>query len=241
MPRIEPSASPSGFSWVTSRKRSCSRRRPRHGRGHSSSGASSSINFDIRTPSSTEGSYSNVRVGVRFIRTSRPMRACRTPCAARARRETPRASARSRARSRTPSPGRRSRRVSHAGHRHEADARVLQLEQASGETSRSGSLTFRIRSLINGDDLPLGPYELPLLRGEVALGGVEQLARSSLWLARDARHRQPRSLPEVVVVDLCHRRAEAVLELRLRRLQCLRFPLSEPASGKRSSTERMPT
>src|SRR5689334_6197817 len=25
-PRIEPSASPSGFSWVTSRKRSCSRR-----------------------------------------------------------------------------------------------------------------------------------------------------------------------------------------------------------------------
>ena len=30
-------------------------------------GASSSINFDIRTPSSTVGSYSNVSVGVRFI------------------------------------------------------------------------------------------------------------------------------------------------------------------------------
>ena len=36
----------------------------------------------MRTPSATDGSYSNARCGVRFIRSSRPIRAWSTPCAA---------------------------------------------------------------------------------------------------------------------------------------------------------------
>src|SRR5437763_1082061 len=40
------------------------------------------MSLDMRTPSATDGSYSNANCGVRFIRSSRPIRLCSTPCAA---------------------------------------------------------------------------------------------------------------------------------------------------------------
>ena len=43
-------------------------------------------------------------------------------------------------------------------------------------------------------------------------------------IARDAGERQARSLPELVVVDLGDGRAEALLELRLRRLDVFALP-----------------
>jgi hypothetical protein len=61
---------------------------------------------------------------------------------------------------------------------------------------------------------PLGERHLPLVTTEPPLGIVEQTRRLSL-LARHACHRDPRPLPDVMVVDLGHRRADASLELRL--------------------------
>ena len=59
-----------------------SRPRPPAGHSSSASGASSSISWVMRTPRSTVGSYSKASCGVRFSRSSRATRACRTPCAA---------------------------------------------------------------------------------------------------------------------------------------------------------------
>ena len=52
------------------------------------------------------------------------------------------------------------------------------------------------------------------------------------WLARDAGHRQPGALPDVVVVDLGHGRAEAPLELRLDREELLPLPLERVVVGE---------
>src|SRR4051812_16169008 len=78
--------------------------------------------------------------------------------------------------------------------------------------------------LFEHDDLALRAHELVLLPVEVALGRVEQLLELPV-AARDAGDREPRALPQLVVVDLGHRNAEAVLELRLRRLHVLPLPL----------------
>jgi len=51
-------------------------------------------------------------------------------------------------------------------------------------------------------------------------------------LARRDRRRQPAALPEVVVVDLRDRGAEAVLQLRLRRLDVLALSLERACLGK---------
>src|ERR671924_1215189 len=78
----------------------------------------------------------------------------------------------------------------------------------------------RVGTLVEADDVPLGAHEVELLPGEVPLGLVEQLLGFAV-LARDARERQARALPEVVVIDLGHGRAETVLQLRLGGLDVL--------------------
>jgi hypothetical protein len=60
--------------------------------------------------------------------------------------------------------------------------------------------------------------DLPLLAAQPALRFVESSLDLSM-LARDARGRDPRALPDMVVIHLGDRRAEAVLELRFRRPQ----------------------
>src|SRR5205823_10702039 len=69
--------------------------------------------------------------------------------------------------------------------------------------------------LVDAADVALGAHELVFLPREVALSLVQQLLRLPI-LPRDARHRQSRSLPELVMVDLRHGDAEAVLQLSLR-------------------------
>ena len=66
------------------------------------------------------------------------------------------------------------------------------------------------------DEEALDEGHLPLLPAQPALGLVEE-PLDLVVLAGDARHRQARALPHVVVVDLGDRRADAVLQLRLRR------------------------
>ncbi len=79
-------------------------------------------------------------------------------------------------------------------------------------------------SVIQRDDLPLDEAELESLPGEVALGAVEE-SLQLVVATRDAREREPGPLPDVVVVDLGHRRAEAPLELRLDRKKLLPLAL----------------
>ena len=56
-------------------------------------------------------------------------------------------------------------------------------------------------SLVGIDEQALGERDLPLLAAQPALRLVEQPLRLAM-LARDARDRDPRPLPDVVVVDL---------------------------------------
>src|SRR5579862_3778486 len=64
------------------------------------------------------------------------------------------------------------------------------------------------------DEEAVDERDLPLLPAKPTLGLVEQPLRLAM-LTRDARRRDPRPLPHVVMVDLCDRRAHAALELRL--------------------------
>ena len=129
----------------------------------------------------------------------------------------------------------------HAGHRHEADPRILQVGTASESTFRIASLTFRRRSALARDDhLPLAAKELEVLRPEVAHDGVEQVLQLGV-LARGARHGERRALPQVVVIHLCHGARNRSCSCAFADLTYFRFPLSDPESGKCSSTVRMPT
>ena len=101
----------------------------------------------------------------------------------------------------------------------------------SARTWRTDSFTRRIRSLIRDiqathalqpealvvgvDDEAVDEGDVPFLAAEPALGLVEQ-PLELVVLARDAGDRQPRALPDVVMVDLRDRGADAILELRLR-------------------------
>src|SRR5215208_2946077 len=81
-----------------------------------------------------------------------------------------------------------------------------------------------MRSLIERHDLTLDPSELELAPGQEPFGAVEELLELAV-LTRDAGKCQPRPLPHVMVVDLRHGRAEALLQLRLRRYDVLPLPL----------------
>ena len=155
-------------------------------------GASSSISCVIRTPRSTDGSYSKASCGVRFSRSSRAS-------APAGRRAPPRARPGcSRRFFSPPSTLTKTRRVPEigrgldAGDGDEADARVLELADRLGE-HLAKRLVDAAHPLghVDGsyptsraDDLALDESELPLARGEVALGVVEQ----PLGLAVLARH-----------------------------------------------------
>src|SRR5438876_522966 len=102
---------------------------------------------------------------------------------------------------------------------------------ASASDSRIASFTRRIRSGIGGHDLSLGAHELVLLAVEIPDGFLEELL-GFVVLARDAGDSELGTLPEVVVVDLRDGRAEAVLELCLRRLDVLALPLQRARLGK---------
>src|SRR3954469_6537473 len=78
--------------------------------------------------------------------------------------------------------------------------------------------------VLRRDERALGADQLPLLAGEPLLGAGGQLLRVAGVAGRERRG-QGAALPEVVVVDLGDRRAEAVLELRLRRLHVLALSL----------------
>ena len=73
--------------------------------------------------------------------------------------------------------------------------------------------------------------ELPLLAGEPALGAVEELLDVPVPAA-DASERDPRTLPELVVVDLGDGGAEAILQLRLRGADEMPLALQRPRLGE---------
>src|SRR5438093_977095 len=172
----------------------------------------------MRTPRSTVGSYSNVSCGVRLRLSSRPRRAWSRPCAA----PSP-----SRLRSRFFSPPstltktracRRSGDVSTAVIVTSPIRGSCSVGIASPSTSRTRWLTRRIRSFAIGiHHLSLHRSQLPVLAREVALRLVEQPLHLTV-LAGDARERQSRALPDVVVVDLGDGGAH-VLQALLRRAQ----------------------
>jgi hypothetical protein len=88
-----------------------------------------------------------------------------------------------------------------------------------------------LETVVERDNLPLDAGELELLAGEVALGAVQQLQQLAM-VARHARKRQPRALPELVMIDLRDRRSEPLLQLRLRRLDVLALALQRPRLGE---------
>src|SRR5262249_827805 len=103
---------------------------------------------------------------------------------------------------------------------------------ASEITFRTTSLTFRRRSALASDDhLPLAAEQLPLLGSQVALNRIEVCLQLRM-LAAHARHGKRRPLPEVVMIDLGDRCAEALVQLRLCRLHVLPLALQRPVLGE---------
>jgi hypothetical protein len=95
---------------------------------------------------------------------------------------------------------------------------------ASARTARTDSFTRRIRSAIERHHLALDAGALEFLPVQKALGVVEQAFHLTVP-ARDAGDGDSRPLPELVVVDLGHRRPETMLELRLDGLHILPLAL----------------
>src|SRR6266540_116051 len=98
-------------------------------------------------------------------------------------------------------------------------------------TSLIDSFTRRIRSVTRDHHLALHGHELVLLAVQVSNRVLEQLLELAV-LARDTSDREPGALPELVVVDLRDRGTEAVLELRLRRLHVLALALQRAGLGE---------
>src|SRR5580765_972350 len=89
----------------------------------------------------------------------------------------------------------------------------------------------RDHSIIEGHHLTLDTRADELLAVEVALGVVEQVLDLPV-LPRHARRRDARALPQLVMVDLRHGSAEALLQLRLHGLDELALALQRAALGK---------
>src|SRR5262245_45083602 len=167
------------------------------------------MSCDMRTPSATVGSYSKVSWGVRFILSSVARCDWRTPCA-----DSSPSSVFSRLRS-LPSTltktlaCRTSGDVSSPGTVPNPIRGSLTSPTASASLPRIASFTRRMRSVIWRHHLFLRGHELVLLAVEIADSLLQQPLRLPV-LAGHARHGEPRALPLLVVVDLGHRRAEAV-------------------------------
>src|SRR6266508_1886407 len=169
------------------------------------------MSCDMRTPRSTVGSYSKASCGVRFSLSSLARRAWRTLTKTRAWRRSVEVS--------TPVTVTNPIRGSFSS------------PSASASVSRIASFTRLIRSVIRAHQLPLAPDDVEVLAVQVAHRVVEERIELPL-VARHAGHRQPGPLPEVVVVDLGHGGAEAVLELRLGRFDVFPLPLQRPRLGE---------
>src|ERR671924_793066 len=102
---------------------------------------------------------------------------------------------------------------------------------ASERTSRTAAFTLRMRSLTGRNQLPLDAHELVLLAGEIPNRLLQERLRLAV-VPGHTRHGEAAPLPEVVVVDLRDRGAEAVLELRLRRLHELALALQRARLGE---------
>src|SRR5512132_2198831 len=102
---------------------------------------------------------------------------------------------------------------------------------ASARTARTASFTRRIRSLIDRHDPALHAGALELLTVQVPLCIGEQPLDSRV-VAGNARHRDPRPLPELVVVDLRDGSAESLLQLRLDGLHELALALQRARLGE---------
>jgi hypothetical protein len=89
----------------------------------------------------------------------------------------------------------------------------------------------RMKLVLGVDESPLDAHQLPLLAGEPALRAGGELLGAARVAGRE-RRRDRRPLPQVVVVDLGDRGAEAVLELRLRRQDMLALPLQRARLGE---------
>src|SRR3990172_5063192 len=87
------------------------------------------------------------------------------------------------------------------------------------------------RGLIEGHHLARDAGELERTAAEIALGAVEELLHLAV-AASDAREREASTLPDVVVVHLRHRGAEAPLQLRLRREELLALALEGVVLGE---------
>src|SRR3954462_13690514 len=80
------------------------------------------------------------------------------------------------------------------------------------------------KHFLTGYESPLHPYAVRELRQHVALQLGARVVHYR-GCASDERCRQGRALPEVVVIGLCHRRPEALLQVRLQRLDLLALAL----------------
>ena len=173
-------------------------------------------------------------VGVRFRLSSRSIRAWRTPCA-----DSSPASVARRFFS-LPSTrhvdGRLAQigRDDDAGDRDHADPGILELADRLGDDGPHGLVHSRMRSLTTPTQMTLSSssgetssrvaHELPVA-GESQRSARRASCSASCAVAGDARDRQRRALPELVMVDLGDRGTEPVLELRLGRLDVLALAL----------------
>src|SRR5919106_89753 len=102
---------------------------------------------------------------------------------------------------------------------------------AAPSTSLTASFTRRMRSVIGCHHLAFHRQQVVFLPVQVPNRIVEQLLELAAATC-DAGDGESRALPEVVVVDLRDGRAEAVLEVRLRRLDVLALALERAGFGE---------
>src|SRR5690349_15503291 len=103
--------------------------------------------------------------------------------------------------------------------------------RATRSTRPAGGTTPARPSFVQSDELALHAAQLERLACQVALGAGEQLLDLAV-LAGDARQREPRPLPELVMVDLRDRGPEAPLELGLHGQELLALALERVVLGE---------
>src|SRR5207302_3699430 len=207
---------------------------------HSPPPGSTSVSSSVmRIPVSIESSWTNVSVGVRFMRSSRPIRCCRKPLAECS---PASAAARSGAPPRTLTNTRALRRsalVSTPVTLTNPMRGSLRSSVMCAETiSRTASLTLRIRApailvedLLRGDQSPLDSNPIGELRLHVAAelhAGPFHDAGVPPYKGRGQRG----ALPQIVVIGLRDGGPEAALELRLEADQLLPLALEASVRGE---------
>src|SRR5581483_2592915 len=239
--RIEPRASPSGFSCVTSRKRSLAR--------IASAAARSSLMSELVD----QLAHPHARLDARVVLEGKCRGSLQSQLAREARLEDA---------VRCSQPFERPLADPVGPEDADEDARMTEVGRgldsgqvtkpmrgslssgrASDSTCHSDSFTLRIRPLtrpayrparplvLERDDPPLDARDDPVLAVQPAISVVEELVELS-HLTGGTREQESGPLPEGMVVDFCYRRAEALLQLRLRRLDVPPLSLQRPGLGK---------